>query len=167
MQDTTTAPLHLNPRAPRPKSRALLQTESAWTPTIARLALGAVILPHGLQKLFGWFGGYGFSNTMAWFTETIHVPWILGFAAIVVETLGALALLTGAFTRVAALGVGAVFLTAVALVHARHGFFMNWFGNQGGEGVEYFILGMALVAIVVIRGGGAASLDRWWSSPTS
>jgi putative oxidoreductase len=84
----------------------------------------------------------------------------LGFAAILTETLGGLALLLGAGTRLAAAALGVVFLTAAVLVHARHGFFLNWFGNQQGEGVEYFVLGLALVAVVVAQGGGAASLDR-------
>ncbi len=140
--------------------RAVFQTDSAWTPTIARVALGAVMLPHGLQKLFGWFGGYGFSNTLHFFTDTMHVPWIFALAAIVAESCGALALLLGFATRIAAAGVGAVFLVAIAMVHAPNGFFMNWAGTQKGEGIEYFILGLALVAIVMLRGAGRASVDR-------
>ena len=122
--------------------------------------MGAAILPHGAQKLLGWFGGYGFAGTMNWFTQTMHVPWLLGFAAILAETLGGLALIAGFASRFAAIALGAVFVTAVALVHAQHGFFVNWFGNQKGEGVEYFVLGLALAAIVAIYGGGAASVDR-------
>lgn len=160
MQNITTVPVHVSSPTQRSWLQVVLQTDASWTPVIARVALGAVMLPHGLQKLFGWFGGFGFTNTMAWFTDSMGVPWIFGFAAILAETLGALALLVGGLTRVAAAGVGAVFLTAVAMVHARFGFFMNWGGSQGGEGIEYFILGLALVAIVIVKGGGAASLDR-------
>ena len=125
------------------------------------------MLPHGLQKTLGWFGGYGFTNTMSWFTGAMHVPWILGFAAIVAESLGALALIAGFATRAAAAGVGAVYLVAIATVHAPHGFFMNWSGAQKGEGIEYFILGLALVAIVVLQGAGAASIDRLLTKNTS
>ncbi len=139
---------------------ATLRTEAHFAPTIARIVLGAAILPHGAQKLLGWFGGYGFSGTMNWFTQTMHVPWLLGFAAILAETLGGLALMAGFASRFAAGALGAVFVTAVALVHAQHGFFVNWFGNQKGEGVEYFVLGLALAAIVAVYGGGAASVDR-------
>ena len=139
---------------------ALLGTESRVGPAVARVALGAVLLPHGAQKLFGWFGGYGFNGTMHWFTETMHIPWILGFAAILTETLGAIALIAGFASRVSALLVGTVFATAMTTVHAQHGFFMNWFGNQKGEGWEYFVLGLALVAVIAIQGGGAASVDR-------
>lgn len=156
---TTSAPVASSTPAARSALRALFQTDSSWTPTLARLALGVVMLPHGLQKTAGWFGGYGFSNTMHWFTDTMHVPWIFAFAAIAAESAGALALIFGVATRLAAAGVGAVFLTAVAMVHAPHGFFMNWAGNQKGEGIEYFILGLALVAIVLVRGGGRASVD--------
>lgn len=139
---------------------ALFATEPLATTTFARIVLGAAILPHGAQKLFGWFGGYGFTATLHWFTDTMHVPWILGLAAILAETVGGLALLVGFATRLAAAAVGVVFLTAVILVHARHGFFINWFGNQKGEGVEYFVLGFALVVLLVVQGGGAASVDR-------
>ena len=162
MQTITTAhaPVHAAAPALRSSVQTLFQTEFVWTPAIARVALGAVMLPHGLQKLLGWFGGYGFTNTLHWFTDTMHVPWILGFAAIVVESVGALALLAGFATRAAAAGVGAVFITAIAMVHAPYGFFMNWSGAQKGEGLEYFILGLALVAVVLIQGGGAWSVDR-------
>jgi putative oxidoreductase len=139
---------------------SLLRTEAHFAPAIARVVLGAAILPHGAQKLFGWFGGYGFTGTMNWFTQTMHMPWLLGFAAILAETLGGFALIAGFATRIAALALGVIFVTAVALLHGQHGFFQNWFGNQKGEGYEYFVLGLALVAIAVIYGGGAASVDR-------
>lgn len=145
---------------------ALVRTGDELAPTLARIALGVAILPHGAQKTVGWFGGYGFTNTMHWFTDSMNIPWIFGFAAIVAESLGALALLAGFATRIAALGVGAVFLTAVATIHYQFGFFMNWEGSQGGEGVEYFILGLALVTIVLIQGGGRLSVDRALSSPS-
>jgi putative oxidoreductase len=140
--------------------RAFIRTEANWASTIARVVLGFVMLPHGAQKLLGWFGGYGFTGTMNWFTGSLHVPWIFGFAAIMAEVVGALALIVGFASRLAAATIAAVFVSAVALVHGQHGFFINWFGNQKGEGVEYFILGVTLAAIVMIYGGGAASVDR-------
>lgn len=147
--------------------RAFFATQPLLTTTFMRVVLGAAILPHGAQKLFGWFGGYGFTNTLHWFTDTMHVPWILGFAAIAAETVGGLALLVGFATRLAAGALGVVFLTAALLVHARHGFFINWFGNQKGEGIEYFLLGLTLVVVLVVQGGGAASLDRALASRAS
>jgi putative oxidoreductase len=167
MQTITTNTVHVPSPASRFSLQTLLQTESTWTPAIARVALGAVMLPHGLQKLLGWFGGNGFTNTMQWLTESMNVPWVFAFAAIVAETFGAVALLAGFATRLAAAGVGAVFITAIAMVHAPHGFFMNWSGAQKGEGIEYFILGLALVAIVLVQGAGAASIDRRLSRPNN
>lgn len=161
MSSTLTTAIPVQPASPASTlARTLLRTRSEVAPALARLTLGVVILPHGAQKTVGWFGGYGFTGTMHWFTETMHIPWIFGFAAILAETLGGFALLLGFASRVAALAIGAVFLTATVMVHAQHGFFINWFGNQKGEGIEYFILGLALVAIVALRGGGSLSVDR-------
>jgi putative oxidoreductase len=139
--------------------RKLLYTDPDVSLLLARLALGLVILPHGLQKLFGWFGGYGIAGTMGYF-GSLGIPALFGFLAIVAESFGGLALLAGLLTRVAALGIGSVMLVAMLLVHLPNGFFMNWFGNQQGEGVEYFILAGGLALVLIIRGAGAWSLDR-------
>lgn len=163
---TTASPRYVSSAQPS-YLRALLHTDSSWIPTIARVALGVVMLPHGLQKTLGWFGGFGFTNTLNWFTGSMHVPYLLGLAAILAESVGALALIAGFATRAAAAGVGAVFLTAVLMVHGGNGFFMNWSGAQKGEGFEYFILGLALVAIVMIQGAGAVSVDRLLTRKTN
>jgi putative oxidoreductase len=138
----------------------LLRTSDSLLPLIARLALGIVILPHGLQKLLGWFGGYGFSATMGYFTQQQHIPWIFALAAILTESLGSLAVILGLFSRVSAALVGAVMAVAVLTVHLPFGFFMNWGGAQKGEGFEFHVLALALALIVVLAGGGRASLDR-------
>ncbi|HEX8393490.1 MAG TPA: DoxX family protein [Longimicrobium sp.] len=138
----------------------VLATPADPTATVARLALGAMILPHGLQKAFGMFGGYGFSGTMQFFTETMHIPYIFGVLAIAAELLGGLGLLVGLSGRVAAFGVGFTLLVAALTSHVQNGFFMNWFGAQKGEGVEFFLLAIALAVVVMIRGSGAWSLDR-------
>ncbi|MCL5885338.1 MAG: DoxX family protein [Deltaproteobacteria bacterium] len=127
---------------------------------LLRLALGVMILPHGMQKLFGWFGGYGFSGTVGFFTDTLGIPWILGVAAILAEFFGGLALVAGFLTRMAALAVGTVMLVAMTTVHLQHGFFMNWFGNQKGEGIEFFLLAIGIAATLVLKGGGSFSIDR-------
>ena len=75
-------------------------------------------------------------------------------------TLGALALIVGAGGRLAALGVAAVMAGAVATSHLSFGFFMNWSGQQGGEGFEFHLLALALAAIVMVAGSGRASADR-------
>jgi len=131
-----------------------------WTALIARLALGLAIFPHGAQKLLGWFGGYGFSGTMGFFTTQAHLPYIIGLLVILIEFFGSLFLIFGFLSRVAALGFIGVYIGAVATVHAANGFFMNWNVEAGkGEGWEYFILLFALAIIVLISGGGKASID--------
>lgn len=135
-----------------------LDTDRSYTLLLQRLALGLVILPHGLQKVFGLFGGYGFDATMGFFAS-IGVPAFLGVLVIAAESLGALGLVLGAGTRLAAFGVAATMVGAVLTVHLPHGFFMNWGGSQAGEGFEYHLLALALAVPLVVRGAGAYSLD--------
>lgn len=131
-------------------------TSDDYAALVARLTLAIVIFPHGAQKLLGWFGGPGFSATL----DGLGVPVVLGFLTIVAEFFGALALAVGLLTRVAALGIGAVMVGAVLLVHLPYGFFMNWFGQQQGEGFEFHLLALGLVAVVLIKGAGPFSVDR-------
>ncbi|MFN8375966.1 MAG: DoxX family protein [Anaerolineae bacterium] len=126
---------------------------------VLRIALGLVIFPHGAQKLLGWFGGFGYSGTMNYFTKTMHIPYLFGLLAIIAEFFGSLALMAGLLVRPAALGIGVTMLVAAWLVHRPNGFFMNWFGSQQGEGYEYFILAVGVAAVLVIAGAGAWSLD--------
>lgn len=135
-------------------------TDDSRHALLTRVALGAVLFPHGAQKLLGWFGGYGFSGTMGFFTGTLHVPAPLALLVILAESLGAVGLVFGLGTRLAAAGVSAVMLGAIAMTHAQHGFFMNWFGQQRGEGFEYHLLVLALALPLAWWGAGAASLDR-------
>jgi len=138
----------------------LIRTGGDRLVTFLRLVLGAVILPHGLQKTLGWFGGYGFDGTMGYFTGQLHIPTLFGVLTILAESLGGIGLLTGTLTRVAAFGVFSVMLVATLLVHWPVGFFMNWDGRQAGEGFEYHLLAMAIAITVMVRGGGAWSVDR-------
>ena len=134
-------------------------TQAEWTGLILRLALAAMILPHGAQKLLGWFGGYGFKGTMQYFTGTAGLPAIIAFLVIMGESVGGVLLLAGVGTRVAALWVGAIMLGAMLTVHWQNGFFMNWFGANKGEGIEFFLLALGIVAALVISGGGKFSVD--------
>jgi putative oxidoreductase len=138
----------------------IIKTESQLTGLLLRLPLGTVMLYHGLQKAFGWYGGYGFTGTMQFFTDTVQIPWIIGFLTIVIETIGAVSLLVGFLGRVNALGTFAVMLGAMLTTHLPYGFSMNWFGNQKGEGYEMdlLILGMSLALVVI--GSGRYSIDR-------
>lgn len=131
-----------------------------WTALIARLAIAVTIFPHGAQKLLGWFGGYGFSGTMNFFTGAAGLPWIIGFLVILFEFFGPLFLILGLYTRIAALAIIANFIGVLFSSIIHNGFFMNWSmtGNKG-EGVEYFILLFGLALISLIAGGGKASVD--------
>jgi putative oxidoreductase len=125
---------------------------------IARLALGIVILPHGLQKTLGLFGGPGFSGAMGFFTHEGLTP-ILAFLVIIAESFGAVGLIIGFLSRLGAFGIGLNMLGAIFMVHLPNGFFMNWFGTKQGEGFEYHILAIGLCLVVLIGGGGKWSVD--------
>ncbi len=127
---------------------------------ILRVLLGIVFFPHGMQKLFGWFGGYGFSGTFGFFTGSMHVPAIFAFLAIIAEGLGCLGLITGFLTRLSALGIGTNMVVAVLMIHYKFGFFMNWDWKQPGEGIEYHLLVIAIALALIIRGGGKWSVDK-------
>ncbi|MDR3606030.1 MAG: DoxX family protein [Oligoflexia bacterium] len=137
----------------------LIKTTDDIIPAVARIVAGFVILPHGLQKTIGLFGGHGFSGTMGFFTHTMGIPAPLAFLAIMAESAGALGLIVGLLSRVAAFGVASN-MTVALFLSLPNGFFMNWSSNQKGEGIEYHLLMLCLTLIVMIRGGGAFSLDR-------
>ena len=126
---------------------------------IARLALGIVILPHGLQKTLGLFGGAGFSGTMGFFTQQ-GLPSIIAFLIIIGESFGALGLIVGFLSRLAAFGISLIMLGAIFMVHLPNGFFMNWFGTKQGEGFEFHMLAIGLGLVVLIGGGGKWSIDK-------
>lgn len=131
-----------------------------WSLLVSRLALGIVILPHGMQKALGSFGGYGFEATLGAFTG-MGMPMLLGVLVILAEFVGAIGVLLGAGTRFMAFSIfltlgGAMFLGG----HVNNGFFMNWFGAQAGEGMEYFILVIGLSIALMIGGSGKFSVDN-------
>jgi putative oxidoreductase len=137
----------------------IFNTNNEFTPTIIRITLGLVIAAHGFQKLLGWFGGFGYAGTMQFFNETMHFPAVLGFLIIMLESIGAIALVFGFATRF--LSLAFVFLAlGIMNVHIDNGFFMNWFGNQKGEGLEYFLLWIAMAVSLIVTGGGRFSVDR-------
>ena len=137
----------------------LLRTNNDPVLTIVRLVLGVVFFAHGAQKMLGWFGGYGYAGTMGFF-EHSGIPGVFAFLAIAAEFFGGIGLLVGLLSRVAAFGITCNMLMAIATVHARNGFFMNWTGAQKGEGFEYHLLVLAITFLIMVRGAGAFSLDR-------
>jgi putative oxidoreductase len=144
--------------------RNLLRTNNDVAMTVLRVILGLVFFAHGAQKVLGWFGGYGFSATLqAMSGAGLPKPLVLFIMA--AEFGGALLLLLGVFTRLGALGIVALMSGAILMVHRQFGFFMNWFGNQKGEGFEYHLLAIAIALALLIRGGGAFSVDHALTEP--
>jgi len=139
--------------------KAFLRTDNSPAQLFIRIALGAVILPHGAQKVFGWFGGQGMEKTLQAFAAMGFPTWATG-CLMVVETLGAVLLILGFITRLWALGIGVSISICMYLNHLQHGFFMNWYGAQKGEGFEYHLLVIGICVALLIRGGGMISVDR-------
>lgn len=139
---------------------SIFKTNSNWTGLITRFTIGLVILPHGAQKLLGSFGGYGFSGTMNFFTDTVHLPWIIGFMVIIIESIGSVSLLAGFASRIWSALVIVLMTGIIFSSHIPNGFFMNWFGNQKGEGFEFHLLVIGLAIATFITGGGKYSVDE-------
>ena len=140
--------------------RRICATDDSAATAILRVVLGIVFFAHGAQKMLGWFGGFGFAGTMGFFTGMMHIPVPLAFLAIAAEFFGGIGLILGFLTRIAAFGIGVNMLVAIMTVHHTFGLFMNWAGTQKGEGFEFHLLVVAMVAFLMIRGGGAFSIDR-------
>src|SRR5712671_3834007 len=138
----------------------MLGTDGDWVVTIVRIVLGVVFFAHGAQKALGWFGGAGLQSTVRTFREHLRIPAPLAVLSVAAEFLGGLGLIVGLLSRIAALGIAVVMIVALLAVHWKFGFFMNWYGNKQGQGIEYHILVLALALAVIIKGGGAFSLDQ-------
>ena len=138
----------------------IFKTNDDWTGLVIRLTLGLILFPHGAQKMLGAFGGYGFSGTMGFFTNTLHLPWLIGFLVIVIEFIGSLSLIAGFASRVWAALVIIEMFGAVIATHLNNGFFMNWAGNQKGEGYEFHLLIIGLALAIIIDGSGKFSADK-------
>jgi len=139
--------------------KKIFQTNENTTATIIRIVLGAILFPHGAQKLLGWFGGYGFNGTMGFLTGTAGLPWLIAFLVIAIESFGALALLFGFATRIVAIGIIVLFSGIIFTTHLSNGFFMNWSGQLPGEGYEYHLLVVGMAVALLINGAGKWSVD--------
>ena len=138
----------------------LATDQQSWSLLIVRLALGFVILPHGMQKALGLFGGYGFAGTVGFF-QSMGMPFIIGTLVILAEFVGSIGVIIGLGTRFMAASILLTMSGAMVLGgHLNNGFFMNWFGMQKGEGIEYFILVIGLALATVIGGSGKFSFDN-------
>jgi putative oxidoreductase len=141
---------------PRPAIPALGNLYAVVVPLgepLARVATGLFLLPHGAQKLFGWFGGYGVEATGKFFASKLGLPPSFALLAGLIEFFGGLALAAGALTRVAAGAVVGLMAVAVLTVHLPNGFFWT------SGGFEYPAMWGLIALSFVLRGGGRYSLD--------
>lgn len=148
--------------------RQLFITTNSLQATIIRLTLALVILPHGAQKALGIFGGYGFEGTMGYFTDAMHLPYLLGLIVIVTEFLGAISIALGFATRIWSALMICLFLGIIYTSHWETGFFMDWSGENpkpNFEGFEYHLLVLGMSASLILSGSGRYSIDRLISNP--
>ena len=140
----------------------LLSTTATPSALVLRLALGIVILAHGLQQTFGYLGGVGMARKIDYYYNSFGVPKFFGFLGVMIVSLGALLLILGFWTRIMAFLIGSFLTTAMFLGgHIHNGIFMNWEGQRPGEGFEYHILGIGIALSLFILGGGLLSIDQW------
>lgn len=141
--------------------RKIIATSPSWVTIPIRLALGAVMIGHGAQKVLGSFGGSGFETFISGTTPFgfMKPTWLWLGAAALSELVGGLLIVLGLLTRVGAFFVACTMLTAVSGVH--------WGAFFAPRGFEYplALLGMALA--LVISGGGLASVDLAMSRGSS
>lgn len=143
---------------PRATSIATVPAASldAMSWTLVRIATGLILVPHGAQKLFGWFGGGGLTGTAQFFEQNLGLYPGLLFAGLAgaTEFVGGLLLALGLLTRLSAAAVVAVMAYAAFVVHWGNGFFWT------AGGYEFPLLWGLVALALVIRGGGPLSLDR-------
>ncbi|WP_285057154.1 DoxX family protein [Pedobacter ginsengisoli] len=146
-----------------------LRAAEDYSALIIRLTLGLILWAHGAQKLLGIYGGHGFGNTMNYFTETVHLPALIGFLVIVMEFFGSIAIVLGLGTRILSLVVIMLFTGIIITHHWQAGFFMDWFGANppGFEGFEFDLLMMGMALSLVISGGGKYAADHFFGKPNT
>ena len=136
-------------------SATLIRDRSSvdWALLLARVVVGVIFMAHGAQKLFGAFGGPGLS-------AVVQMMGPVGYLVTVGEFFGGLGLALGIFSRFSAASIIVIMLGAIGMVHGQFGFFMNWAGQQAGEGFEYHLLAIGLLLPIVIAGPGRFALSR-------
>jgi putative oxidoreductase len=115
--------------------------------------VGVVFMAHGAQKLFGAFGGPGLAGV-------VQMLGPIGYLVTIGEFFGGLGLVAGILPRFSAASIIVIMLGAIGMVHGKVGFFMNWAGQQAGEGYEYHLLAISALLPIVIAGSGRYALAR-------
>jgi len=135
-------------------------TYPSWSHLVVRVVLGIIFFAHGAHKMFGWFGGHGLSATIGGFRQ-MNVPPAATVIAAFTECFGGLAMIVGLLARPAALGLVAVMVVAIAKIHGKNGFFLNFSMTPGkGHGYEFNLALIAMALSILIGGAGAFSIDR-------
>jgi putative oxidoreductase len=125
----------------------------AYGPVVLRLAVGAVFVAHGAQKLFGVWGGGGLTGTAGFFTQLGLTPaFPLAVLVGVVEFVGGLMLVAGALTLLAALALAIDMAVAIWKVHLANGFFLP-------GGYEFSLTLIGVLVALMLTGPGAFSVD--------
>ncbi|MBJ6800266.1 DoxX family protein [Geomonas propionica] len=145
----------------------LLLTNDSWTGTVLRVGLGLVMFLHGAQNLLGWFWGLGFEHAMAVLTTQLGLPKIIGVLFIMTQFFGGMALMLGAYVRIAAVAIIVMMLASLGVLNYDNGFLTTWSGKQLSPGVEFPLLAITVAVSLVIWGAGRWSLDRALESPRS
>ena len=131
--------------------RIFLTSTNDFSALIARVTLGIVILPHGLQKLLGVFGGYGFTATIDFFSSSMGIPSLIGFLIVMGESFGALFLILGLISRISSAGILIIMIGAI--------FYVKKAANLTGDGAyELDLILLASSLVVIVAGPGRASL---------
>ena len=141
-------------------AREQAKSDASMALLFIRLALGIVVFAHGAQKVLGWFGGAGFGKTIEIFTGQLSYPLWMVVLLMFIEFCGSIGLLLGLLTRLSALGIALTMTVCAYQNHLPNGFFMNWFGQQAGEGIEYHILVLGICVALMAQGGGGLAVDR-------
>jgi putative oxidoreductase len=154
LSQTSYAPTGHSGAKPLVPAFATLQNAlSPFAEVAVRVTTGAFLLPHGAQKLFGLFGGYGVEATGQFFASKLGLPASFALVAGLIEFFGGLALALGLFTRPAAALVFVLMAVAVVQVHLANGYFWT------NMGFEYPLMWAILALSFVVRGGGRYSVD--------
>lgn len=138
----------------------ITKTDNSLGAFFIRVFLGVVIFPHGAQKVLGWFGGGGFQGTMEGMTG-MGLPGFVVILVMLVEFIGSILLIIGLWGRLAAIAMFCLFIGIIPIgQHWDTGFFMNWSGEQPGEGFEYHLLVLGMSLGIISMGSGSFSVDK-------
>jgi len=140
----------------------LIKTNADYISLFLRVVAGTIIFPYGMQKLFGWFAGPGIKGTLD-DLKMKKIPPVIAWLIIIGQSFGSIALILGILGRIAAAGNFIIF-TGALIVHSPDGWMLNWWGKKNGEGIEYFVMLLALLLVIIIKGSGAFSFDLWLSA---